>query len=60
MKHAPPTDPGIPQANSRPESPSSHAISEASRRSTPAWHVISVPSTLTPMRPSPTATITPR
>ena len=60
MKQAPPMDPGIPQANSSPESPSSQAISEASRRSTPAWQVISVPSMETPTRHSARETITPR
>ena len=60
MKQAPPTEPGMPQANSSPESPSSQAISDASLSVTPAWHVISSPSTLTLVRPSARATITPR
>ena len=52
--------PGMPQANSRPVSPSSQAISEASRRVTPAWQESVSPSTDTWRSPSLSATMTPR
>ena len=60
MKQAPPTVPGMPQANSRPESPSSQAISEASFRLTPASQVISSSSKVTLVSAWERSTTTPR
>ena len=60
MKTAPPTLPGMPQANSRPVSPCSSAARETSAMAAPGWQVMRVPETSMSSRPAGQATITPR